>query len=430
MVNSVKIEKLFGRFDYDFAVKDEGVTIITGPNGYGKSTIFKILEAASNKNFLFFIKLSFELIVFRFQDGKSVSLDKSNEESDENYKLRINGTCFNETDYKKMLNQSYRYRRHLEAGEKWEDYYYNVQNDEMHYDVPLENERVFKPEFRKQFELLAELTGEVKIIGDQRLIGREPYNRRRQNDPLFYEQHLFYESILELQRRLKEIIDETLEEYSVQASQLDSDYPNRLLKSQEEITESDYNKKIAKARERFKELERYNLAEFSLIDIEDGSFDKKFATALKIYFDDFDKKYNVFIKLLGKLKLFTSIMNKRLTYKKIEISRKEGFLVKDTENDKNIISLDKLSSGEKHEIVMFFNLIFELNEEQLLLVDEPELSLHVSWQQNFMDDLLEVTKVNKTHVILATHSPQIVGNYFNLQIDLGGLQYASSNRNI
>ena len=35
-----KVEKLFGRFNYDMQLNKEGLTILTGPNGFGKSTIF------------------------------------------------------------------------------------------------------------------------------------------------------------------------------------------------------------------------------------------------------------------------------------------------------------------------------------------------------------------------------------------------------
>ena len=41
----IQFEKLFGRFDYDIIFNSEGLTIITGPNGYGKSTILKSIEA-------------------------------------------------------------------------------------------------------------------------------------------------------------------------------------------------------------------------------------------------------------------------------------------------------------------------------------------------------------------------------------------------
>lgn len=42
-----KVQKLFGRFNYDLQLNKEGLTILTGPNGFGKSTILKCIEALS-----------------------------------------------------------------------------------------------------------------------------------------------------------------------------------------------------------------------------------------------------------------------------------------------------------------------------------------------------------------------------------------------
>jgi predicted ATPase len=52
------------------------------------------------------------------------------------------------------------------------------------------------------------------------------------------------------------------------------------------------------------------------------------------------------------------------------------------------------------------------------LIDEPELSLHLSWQKRFLDDLLEVVRVTGIDVLLATHSPFIVGDRDDLMVAL------------
>ena len=43
MIQSIQIDNLFGRFNYNISAKLEGITIITGPNGFGKSTILRIV---------------------------------------------------------------------------------------------------------------------------------------------------------------------------------------------------------------------------------------------------------------------------------------------------------------------------------------------------------------------------------------------------
>jgi len=54
----------------------------------------------------------------------------------------------------------------------------------------------------------------------------------------------------------------------------------------------------------------------------------------------------------------------------------------------------------------------------ILLIDEPEISLHVIWQEEFMADLEEIAKVRKQQMIIATHSPQIIGNRWKHCYDL------------
>lgn len=44
---------------------------------------------------------------------------------------------------------------------------------------------------------------------------------------------------------------------------------------------------------------------------------------------------------------------------------------------KNEIPIEHLSSGEKNDFVLFYELIFKCDSKSLILVDEPEISLHV-----------------------------------------------------
>lgn len=71
----------------------------------------------------------------------------------------------------------------------------------------------------------------------------------------------------------------------------------------------------------------------------------------------------------------------------------------------NIFSL---SSGEKQIIIMIAHLIFEEAEKEkgIFIIDEPELSLHIAWQQIFVQSILEASP--KTQFILATHAPSII----------------------
>ena len=66
-------------------------------------------------------------------------------------------------------------------------------------------------------------------------------------------------------------------------------------------------------------------------------------------------------------------------------------------------------------------LIFNIKKGSLILIDEPEISLHVVWQQQFLSDLKKIMDINKSNVIIATHSPQIINNDWNKVVDLQDL---------
>lgn len=79
--------------------------------------------------------------------------------------------------------------------------------------------------------------------------------------------------------------------------------------------------------------------------------------------------------------------------------------------DGAMASIDALSSGERQLLIIFAHLLFNEygNRSNVFIIDEPELSLHLRWQERFVENALEVSP--NTQLILATHSPEIVGGY-------------------
>ena len=71
----------------------------------------------------------------------------------------------------------------------------------------------------------------------------------------------------------------------------------------------------------------------------------------------------------------------------------------------------QLSSGEKQIVTFFAYLLFGLQDtnQSLFIVDEPEVSLHLQWQRQFVDTLLELNP--EIQLIFATHAPEIIGRH-------------------
>jgi ABC-type lipoprotein export system ATPase subunit len=80
------------------------------------------------------------------------------------------------------------------------------------------------------------------------------------------------------------------------------------------------------------------------------------------------------------------------------------------------ISLIKLSSGEKQLLILLIEALLQKQKPFIFLADEPELSLHISWQRKVIS---AITKLNpNAQIIVATHSPEIAGKFSSDIIDM------------
>jgi hypothetical protein len=72
--------------------------------------------------------------------------------------------------------------------------------------------------------------------------------------------------------------------------------------------------------------------------------------------------------------------------------------------DEKTIPLASLSSGEKHILRLLIETLRHRNNP--IIIDEPELSLHIDWQRELLPALREL--VPNRQLIVATHSPEVM----------------------
>lgn len=78
-------------------------------------------------------------------------------------------------------------------------------------------------------------------------------------------------------------------------------------------------------------------------------------------------------------------------------------------NKNNLINFNNLSSGQQALLNIFLSLSSCIEDNSLICIDEPEISLHPEWQMDLIVKLQELFLDYKgCHFIIATHSPQIV----------------------
>jgi predicted ATPase len=68
----------------------------------------------------------------------------------------------------------------------------------------------------------------------------------------------------------------------------------------------------------------------------------------------------------------------------------------------------QLSSGEKQVLAILLTVLVENEEPYVLFMDEPEVSLHVEWQERLVELILKLNP--KVQIILTTHSPALIMN--------------------
>lgn len=68
----------------------------------------------------------------------------------------------------------------------------------------------------------------------------------------------------------------------------------------------------------------------------------------------------------------------------------------------------KLSSGEKQVLVILLTVLVEDRQPYVLLMDEPEVSLHIEWQQKLITMIRQLNP--NVQIILTTHSPALIMN--------------------
>ena len=218
------------------------------------------------------------------------------------------------------------------------------------------------------------------------------------------------ETIQTYAKELKQLISEFSQRSFFQTQELDSSYPNRLRSETNILTKDEYEQRYNTLK-----LKQKKLTEFGLYESKQEflTYSQDDAKALSVYLKDFELKLGVFDALLQKLELFANILNqRRFTFKSIYVNRDKGFYFKTIKGKE--LELNQLSSGEQHEVVLLYELIFNVKTNILVLIDEPEISLHITWQKEFLNDLLRIIKIQNIQVLIATHSPSIINDRWDL----------------
>ena len=423
-IKYLKTNGLFGRYNHTIKFSD-GVSIIIGDNGVGKTVCLKILKSLFNGDFGYLLRLDYLSIVISFgreiwtiskkkSDNKDDILDIFDDNDADNYDLviesNLNGIHLVKSDDAFMKLPPY-----LEqAGEnEWFDRRRGAFIDEkelfIRYRVRRET-RGLPVWVRRRLN-----DNSVRLIDTQRIYRNENSGRSVE----------IGRTISKYVKDIAEIIRNEQNKAGSIAANLDRTFPSRLIEvlaNHTAITSKATIDKLLDVDELSKSLHQVGLTEYRKDSILKNlqQIDDTILTVLSLYAEDMKKKLEAYSDIQGKLQLFFEIINARFVNKKCILNNNNEFCFVAEDKDSNgnkwgqIIEPSLLSSGEQNEFVLFYDLLFNCASKNLILIDEPELSLHIKWQQMMIGDLQRICEHNKLNILIATHSPDLIGNHWSL----------------
>lgn len=430
-----KVENLFNSFTHVIDFKNEtGITLMLGQNGLGKTVMLNLIKSIFSYNFDKVLDVCFSKAVITFDNNNKIELQQQIEKDnihDLIFYYYEKDNLISQDSLHSMAENSDKAMR--EIREYILPYYRRFDENEWvdrrsgercttNELILLHNDLIPKEILTKWRKYPIWLTNvidlfNVDLIETQRLLTtvqiEERYSRPHKE---------YRNTVEEYSKELLAEINAKLASSTELAAKLDRTYPNRLierLKNISDISQKDLNSKLNDL-----EIKRKRLSIVGLIDLNEepvlqsiSNQERAIKEVLLVYIDDSNKKLEVYDSLADKIELLMRIINSRFLFKKLSINRDTGFNFVSTKNGQPI-DLNKLSSGEQHMLILFYQLLFKYSSQTLLLIDEPEISLHISWQKRFIEDLQQILKLNSMEILIATHSPSIIGKNWGLTVDL------------
>ena len=220
-------------------------------------------------------------------------------------------------------------------------------------------------------------------------------------------------TIIEIASALSEKMQEIREIYLLSLARSRRLMIDTLLGHPEAMSAVEYNCKREKWLPRVKKLHEWGLIDFNTIK----EFRPDDDRVLSIYMRELEETLKEFAPIYKRLNLFaTKINEKEFTNKEVLLKVQKGFEARLASGEE--LELTKLSSGEQNEIILLYRLIFDSPKGCLVLIDEPELSLHLSWIRGMLKDYKDIANITDSQYLIATHSAAFISGEWDLTYDL------------
>lgn len=428
VINRIVIEKLYDIYDYDITFDRGDLSLLTGPNGYGKTTILNIVRNALDLNLWYFYNLLYTSIQIYWGDGTILNIKKN--------ALTTSHVVHDLFDDELVVEYSDVDAFEVEINHIDKDGKFLgsiiLNNDRfdslMDRYIPGTGRREFVG--RSKFAL--ENEERLSYVDREIRMGfTELRMYARQSNCMYVQAQRLFETIREsrhdeidpkdrytvtyLAEKVKDMYREEQSKYVEKSQQIDSTFIQRLIEdTHETYSREQYQKKLDDLKQKIANFEKYGLLDkYNLVE----DYNDALGNVLSMHIDDMNDKFGVYDKIYDKLERFDKFVSgKGLSNKRMILDSVNGITF--VSDSGRVIPLHKLSSGEQNLLILYYRLVFETNNETLVLIDEPENSIHIEWLKEMLNDYLETVDKLKCQMIIATHSIPFIDGHWNIAYDL------------
>ena len=438
-LRSIQLKGLLGQYDHEIQLDPEQPTILTGANGTGKSTVLRLINAVAQGAWHEFARIPFSSAVLDFGPHQKLKITKTAQKL--TLALGNRGYLFDLNDLENIAeldpgswakpspeDRGRDYARHVSTRAPTQGEHPSSPSEWAHRRKIMQGQMTLEEMESELDDWVRELSEsfEVRLVSDRRLYA--PGNRRgRGSGPGGREPAR--DVVSECSRELGRLISVWLSRYAAASQREDRQFPLQVadaIAEAAEIDEGAINELINRVTKRRDALERVGLA--GRDQEPDPSFDRSklkypaVAVVVKTFAEVTLRKFDVLEPLRERLALFIDFLDDHFAGKQAHTRDPratraprhlrdddtwEGLVFELPNSDE--LNATQLSSGEQQLLVLAYEILFETPEGTLLLIDEPELSLHVGWQRTFIDDIAALGRPRKIQFLLATHSPTLIG---------------------
>jgi len=427
----VVVEDLFGYARHEVEVRPVEPTILTAPNGAGKTHVLMLLRAALSLDAKSLFDIPFGKLKIVFTDARELVITReSGSESPSILRLEVRKgrrslgevAVFSELELEEADAELPSFIRPLPSGR-----YHDMRTDQILTKADLERRyrRRFRDAFAKrlsEYPHLRELVQEPKpiMIDTKRLDAVVPQSARPNPDTFRPgDSTVGSSSIGKYLEQIRVQIGEARRR-SIQATQsADLSFAARALAAANQTVKEDpLHQRYDAIVERYEDLARNGLT----VGEAPLDFPEKTTPTvrriLSVFLDDWEKRLEPLMPLNKKLNTLREILDTKLEHsgKRTAIASRDGLRFETY--TRRPIRVSSLSSGEQHLVALFTLLLFTAAEGSIVLIDEPEISLHAAWKHAFLDDISRVAALADLQVILATHSTAIINGRWDLTEEL------------